>query len=64
MYDASDFALGVVQGQRIDKNSVTIYYESMTLVNAQIQYSTAKKELLAIVFSLENLGLNFKEVKS
>ena len=51
--DASDFVVGVVLGQRIEKKPVAIYYASKTLVDAQVNYSTTHKELLAIVFSLE-----------
>ena len=52
MCDASDFAVGAVLGQRIDKKPVAIYYASKTLVDAQVHYSTTEKELLAIVFAL------------
>ena len=53
MCDASDFTVGAVLGQRIDKKPVAIYYSSKTLVDAQVNYSTTEKELLAIVFALE-----------
>ena len=53
MGDASDFVVGAVLGQRVDKRSVAIYYASKTLVDAQVNYSTTEKELLAIVFALE-----------
>ena len=53
MCDASDFAVGVVLGQRVDKKPVAIYYASKTLMDAQVNYSTTEKELLAIVFALE-----------
>ena len=55
MCDASDFAVGVVLGQRVDNKPVAIYYASKTLVDAQVNYSTTEKELLAIVFGLEKL---------
>ena len=51
--DASDYAVGVVLGQRIDKLSHFIYYASRTLNNAQLNYSTTEKELLAVVFALD-----------
>ena len=40
-------------GQRIGKASHAIYYASRTLNDAQRNYSTTEKELLAIVFALE-----------
>ena len=53
MFDASDYAVGAVLGQRIGKASHAIYYASRTLNDAQRNYSTSEKEFLAIVFSLE-----------
>ncbi|CAM9000858.1 unnamed protein product [Rhodiola kirilowii] len=53
MCDASDFAVGAVLGQKIDKKACVIYYASRTLDPAQRNYSTTKKELLAVVFALE-----------
>ena len=54
MCDVSNFEVGAVLGQRIDKKLMAIYYTSKTLVDAQVHYSTTEKELLAIVFALEN----------
>ncbi|CAN6544086.1 unnamed protein product [Malus baccata var. baccata] len=53
MCDASDYALGVVLGQRKDKKPHVIYYASRTLNDAQLNYSTTEKELLAVVFALD-----------
>ena len=53
MYDASDYAIGAVLGQRVGKASHSIYYASRTLNDVQLNYSTTEKELLAIVFALE-----------
>ena len=53
MCDTSDYAVGAVLGQRVDKIPRVIYYASMTLNDAQLNYSTIEKELLAIVFALE-----------
>ncbi|KAK0596062.1 hypothetical protein LWI29_012502 [Acer saccharum] len=53
MCDASDYAIGAVLGQRVDKVPHVIYYASRTLNEAQLNYSTTEKELLAVVFALE-----------
>nr|KAJ0200809.1 hypothetical protein LSAT_V11C600336230 [Lactuca sativa] len=53
MRDASNFAIGVILGQKEGKASQVIYYASKTLDNALANYSTTEKELLAIVFALE-----------
>jgi hypothetical protein len=53
MCDASDYAVGAVLGQRKDKKPHVIYYVGRTLNSAQMNYTTTKKELLAIVFALD-----------
>ncbi|XP_074300737.1 uncharacterized protein LOC141632048 [Silene latifolia] len=53
MCDASDYALGAVLGQRKDKVLNAIYYASKTLDDAQINYATTEKELLAVVYALD-----------
>ncbi|CAM8988278.1 unnamed protein product [Rhodiola kirilowii] len=53
MCNASDYAVGAVLGQKVDKKPVVIYYASRTLDAAQRNYSTTEKELLAVVFALE-----------
>ena len=53
MCDASDFALGAILGQKIDKVPHAIYYASRTLKSAQLNYSTTEKELLAFIFALK-----------
>ncbi|CAN6562571.1 unnamed protein product [Malus baccata var. baccata] len=53
MCDASDYAIGAVLGQRVNKLPHVIYYASRTLNDAQLNYSTTEKELLAIVFAFE-----------
>ena len=50
MCDASDFAIGVVLGQKREKNFQVIYYASRTLNDAQLNYATTENEFLAIVF--------------
>ncbi|XP_010535284.1 PREDICTED: uncharacterized protein LOC104810635 [Tarenaya hassleriana] len=59
MCDASDFAVGVVLGQRRDRKLHAIYYASRTLDDAQMNYSTTEKELLAIVFAFEKFRSYF-----
>jgi len=53
MCDASDYAIGVVLGQRVDKNSHVIYYASHTLNDAQLNYTVTEKEFLAVIFGFE-----------
>ena len=53
MCDAFDYAIGAVLGQRVGKIPHVIYYASKTLNNAQMNYTTTEKELLAIVFALD-----------
>ena len=53
MCDASDYAVGAVLGQRVEKVPHVIYYTSHTLNDAQLNYSTTEKELLAVVSALE-----------
>ena len=53
MCDASNYALGAVLAQKIDKLPRVIYYASRTLDATQANYTTTEKELLAIVFALE-----------
>ncbi|CAN6552252.1 unnamed protein product [Malus baccata var. baccata] len=45
--------LGAVLGQRKDRLPQVIYYASRTLNDAQLNYATTEKELLAVVFALE-----------
>ena len=52
MCDTSDFAVGTVLGQRIDSKLIAICYASKTLADAQLNYTTTEKELLAVVFAL------------
>ena len=45
--------MGAIFGQCLDKKPTAIYYASKTLIEAQINYMTTKKELLAVVYTLE-----------
>ncbi|GJW86511.1 reverse transcriptase domain-containing protein [Tanacetum coccineum] len=53
MYDASDFAVGAVLGQRKTKHFQPIHYASKTMTDAQADYTTAEKELLAVMYAFE-----------
>lgn len=53
MCDASNFALGIVLSQRVDRVSHVIAYASRTLDSAQANYTTTEKEFLAVVFALD-----------
>src|SRR6185503_8107523 len=53
MCDASDWAIGAVLGQRVEKKLHVIYYMSKTLNGAQRNYTTTEKEFLAIVHTFE-----------
>ncbi|CAM8957907.1 unnamed protein product [Rhodiola kirilowii] len=53
MCDASDYAIGAVLGQRVEKKLHVIYYVSKVLDGAQLNYTTTEKELLAVVYAFE-----------
>ncbi|RVW19322.1 Retrovirus-related Pol polyprotein from transposon opus [Vitis vinifera] len=53
MCDSSDYAIGVVLGQREDGKPYVIYYASKSLNDAQRNYTTTEKELLAVVYALD-----------
>ena len=55
MCDISNFAVVVVLGQKKEGKSYVIYYASKLLDDAQINYTTTEKELLAIVDAFEKL---------
>ncbi|KAJ6970201.1 Ty3/Gypsy family RNase HI domain-containing protein [Populus alba x Populus x berolinensis] len=53
MCDVSDYTMSAVLVQRKDKKPYVIYYASKTLNSAQMNYTTTKKELFAIVFACD-----------
>jgi len=55
MCGASDYAVGVVLGQHIDRKPQVIYYVSHTLNDAQLNYTVTEKEFLAMIFDFEKL---------
>ena len=56
MYDASDYAIGAVLGQKRERIFKVIHYANRTLNDAQLNYAITEKELLAIVFSFDKLS--------
>ena len=54
MCDASDYAMGAVLRQRIEKIFRAIYYSIKTFNEAQENYSTTENEMSAMVFACEN----------
>ena len=53
MCDASDLAIGAILGQRAEGKPYVVYYASKTLNEAQRNYTTTKKELMAMVYALD-----------
>ena len=53
MCDASDYTMGADLGQRIEKIFKAIYYANKTFNEAQENYSTTEKEMLAMIFACE-----------
>nr|GFB49505.1 reverse transcriptase domain-containing protein [Tanacetum cinerariifolium] len=53
MCDASDFAIGAVLGQRQEKHFRPIHYASKTMTEAESNYTTTKKEMLAVVYAFK-----------
>nr|GFD05674.1 reverse transcriptase domain-containing protein [Tanacetum cinerariifolium] len=51
--DASDFAICAVLGQRHAKHFNPIYYASKTMNDAETNYTTTEKEMLAVVYAFE-----------
>ena len=53
MFDASDLAIGAILGQREEGKPYVVYCASKTLNEAQRNYTTIEKELLAVVYALD-----------
>nr|GEX38195.1 DNA-directed DNA polymerase [Tanacetum cinerariifolium] len=53
MCDASDFAIGAVLGQRHEKHFKPIHYASKMINDAESNYTTTKKEMLAVVYEFK-----------
>nr|GEY24599.1 reverse transcriptase domain-containing protein [Tanacetum cinerariifolium] len=53
MCDASDFAIGAILGKRHEKHFRPIHYASKTMNDAETNYTTTEKEMLAVVYAFE-----------
>nr|GFB41023.1 hypothetical protein [Tanacetum cinerariifolium] len=53
MCNASDYAVGVVLGQRVEKHLWPIHYARKTMNQAETNYTTTEKEMLAVVYAFE-----------
>nr|GFA53433.1 hypothetical protein [Tanacetum cinerariifolium] len=53
MCDASDYAVGAVLGQRIEKQFRPIHYASKTMNQAEANYTTTEREMLAVVYAFK-----------
>nr|GFB86056.1 reverse transcriptase domain-containing protein [Tanacetum cinerariifolium] len=53
MCDASDFDIGAVLGQRHEKHFKLIHYASKTMNDAETNYTTTEKEMLAVMYAFE-----------
>nr|GFA05018.1 reverse transcriptase domain-containing protein [Tanacetum cinerariifolium] len=62
MCDASDYAVGAVLGQRVEKHFWPIHYASKTMTQAETNYTTTEKEMLAVVYAFEKFQFDFKVI--
>nr|GFA87355.1 reverse transcriptase domain-containing protein [Tanacetum cinerariifolium] len=53
MCDTSDYAVGAVLAQRIEKHFRPIHYASKTMNQAEANYTTTEKEMLAVLYAFE-----------
>nr|GFA86452.1 hypothetical protein [Tanacetum cinerariifolium] len=53
MCDASDYNVGSVLGQRIEKHFRPIHYARKTMNQTEANYTTTEKEMLAVVYAFE-----------
>jgi hypothetical protein len=63
MCNASDYVVGAVLGQSEDKNPIEIAYTSKTLIGAQLNYATTKKNSWLLFLLSTSLGLTWLEQK-
>jgi len=53
MWDTSDYVIGVVLGQRVDRLPHVICYISKSLNDTHLNYFSTEKELLVVIFALD-----------
>nr|GFC49557.1 reverse transcriptase domain-containing protein [Tanacetum cinerariifolium] len=53
MCDASDYAVGDVLGQRVEKHFRPIHYVSKTMNQVETNYTTTEKAMLTVVYAFE-----------
>nr|GFB12620.1 reverse transcriptase domain-containing protein [Tanacetum cinerariifolium] len=53
MCDASDYAVHAILGQRVEKRIWPIHYASKTMNQAETNYMTTEKEMLAVVYAFK-----------
>nr|GEZ70997.1 reverse transcriptase domain-containing protein [Tanacetum cinerariifolium] len=53
MCDASDYVVGVVLGQRVEKHFWLIHYARKTMNQVETNYTTTEKEMLTVVYASE-----------
>nr|GEZ41044.1 reverse transcriptase domain-containing protein [Tanacetum cinerariifolium] len=58
MCDASDFAIFAVLGQHHEKHFRPIHYASKTITDAESNYTTTEKEMLAVVYAFKKFRSN------
>nr|GEW56343.1 DNA-directed DNA polymerase [Tanacetum cinerariifolium] len=63
MCDASDYAIGAVLRQCQDKHFRPIHYASKTMTEAESNYTTTEKEMLAVVFKGEIALMGFTTLR-
>nr|GEV44096.1 reverse transcriptase domain-containing protein [Tanacetum cinerariifolium] len=62
MCDASDYAAGAVLGQRVENHFRPIHYASKTMTQAESNYTTTEKEMLAVVYAFKEFQFDFKVI--
>nr|GEY60988.1 reverse transcriptase domain-containing protein [Tanacetum cinerariifolium] len=64
MCDASDYAVGAVLGQRVKKHFRLIHYASKTMNQAETNYTTTEKEMLAVVYEFDFKVIDTKRAEN